>query len=85
MAGKMQYSRIIALFDNWDMYTNALNESVNAVGELQHEQDIYMESTQAHLQQLSTAWQRVYDSAIDNGKANGVIDLLTGATKGVAN
>ena len=85
MAGKMQYSRLIALFDNWDMYTRAVNDSVGAMGELQHEQDIYMESTAAHLQQLSTAWQRVYDAAIDNGKANGIIDLLTGMTNGLAN
>ena len=55
MAGQRQYSRLIALFDNWDMYTKAVDDSRNAVGELQKEQDIYMESTAAHLKQLQTA------------------------------
>jgi hypothetical protein len=36
------------------MYTNALNESANAAGTLQKQQDIYMESTDAHLQKLRT-------------------------------
>ena len=85
MAGQRQYSRLIALFDNWDMYTKAVDDSRNAVGELQKEQDIYMESTAAHLKQLQTAWERVYDAAVDNGKANGIIDVLTGLTNGVAN
>ena len=54
MAGKMQYSRLIALFDNWDMYTKYLNDSTNALGTLNEQQDIYMESTAAHLKGLQT-------------------------------
>lgn len=85
MAGKMQYSRLIALFDNWDMYTKELETSTNAMGTLQHQQDIYMESTQAHLEQLSTSWERVFDSFIDNEGINEIIDVFTGLTNGVAN
>lgn len=85
MAGKMQYSRLIALFDHWDMYTEYLNDSVNALGELQKEQDIYMDRTSAHLQQLKTAWERIFDSLIDNKGVNGIIDVLTGLTNGIAN
>ena len=54
MAGKRQYNNLIALFDNWDMYSKSLETSANAMGTLQHQQDIYMESTEAKLQQLKT-------------------------------
>ena len=85
MAGKMQYSRFIALFDNWDQYTDALNMSKNAMGELQAEQDIYMESTSAHLKQLEAAGERVADAFVDNKGINGLVDVLTGLTNGFAN
>ena len=55
IAGKQQYSRLIALMDNWDQYEQALSVSEGAMGTLQEQQDIYMDRTQAHLQQLSTA------------------------------
>lgn len=85
MAGKMQYSRLIALFDNWDMYEQTLEESKTATGELNREQEIYMESTKAHLEQLSTAWERIFNDIIDNKEINKIIDVFTGATEGVAN
>ena len=65
MAGKRQYNNLVSLFDNWDMYTNAIETSRNATGELQKQQDIYMESTEAHIQQLKTQWEDMYDSLID--------------------
>ena len=59
--------------------------SVNAMGTLQEQQDIYMESTKAHLAELSTAWERVFDSFVDNKGINSGIDVLTGLTNGLAN
>lgn len=79
MAGKMQYSRLIALFDNWDMYNEAFNESVNAVGTLNEQQNIYMESTEAHLQQLRTEAERTYDILFDQDAVNSFADSLNGA------
>ena len=77
LAGKRQYNNLLALFDNWDMYTNALETSRNSMGTLQKQQDIYMESTAAHLQQLKTEWEDLYDSLIDTNDINGVLDLFT--------
>lgn len=78
MAGKRQYNNLIALFDNWDMYTDALNTSVKAVGTLQHQQDIYMESTAAHLQKLKTESQKTYDILFNQDDVNDFADALTG-------
>ena len=77
MAGKRQYNNLIALFDNWGMYESALATSKNAVGTLQKQQDVYMESTEAHLQQLSTQWEDFYDSILDTDTINSLVDALT--------
>ena len=85
MAGTRQYNNLLSLFDNWDMYTDAIATSRGSLGTLQAQQDIYMESTEAHLEQLSAAWERVWNSAIDTKATNGLIDILTGLTNGFAN
>lgn len=77
MAGKRQYNNLLALFDNWSMYESALETSKNSVGTLQTQQDIFMESTEAHLQQLKTQWEDLYDSLLDTQDINKVVDGLT--------
>ena len=77
MAGKRQYNNLVALFSNWDMYEKSINTSKNATGELQKQQDIYMESTEAHLQQLKTEWEDLYDSIFDEKTINSLVDGIT--------
>ena len=84
MAGTRQYNNLLALFDNWDMYTEALKTSGEAAGTLQKQQDIYMESTEAHLQQLSTEAERTYDILFNQETVNEFSDALTG-TLGIFN
>ena len=81
MAGTRQYSRLLSLFDNWDMYTKAVNESANATGFLQQQQDEYMESMEAHLAQLKAASEGLYDSLFDTGSMNNLIDVFTDLIK----
>lgn len=76
MAGKMQYSRLIALFDSWDKYEDALNVSKNALGTLQEQNDIYLESTTAKLKTLKATWQDLYAGLINDDELNGGIDSL---------
>lgn len=61
------------------MYNEAFNESVNAVGTLNEQQNIYMESTEAHLQQLRTEAERTYDILFDQDAVNSFADSLNGA------
>lgn len=79
LAGKRQYNNLLALFENWDMYNEAVNTSINAVGTLQHQQDIYMESTAAHLEQLRTEADKTYDILFDQDIVNSFTDAATGA------
>ena len=77
MAGTRQYNNLLALFDNWDEYTESLETSRNAAGSLQKQQDTYMESMEAHLQKLSTEGERVYNNLFDANAVNPLIDALT--------
>ena len=43
LAFKRQYNNLVALFDNWDMYGEALETSMNAAGTLQNQQEIAMD------------------------------------------
>lgn len=76
MAGTRQYNNLLSLFDNWDMYQEALETSKNSAGELQKQQDIYMESTEAHLQQLATEAEKTYAILFDQDSVRGFIDLM---------
>lgn len=77
MAGTRQYNNLTALFDNWDMYQKALRTSQSSAGTLQEQQEIYMESVAAHLQQLQTASEGVMDSILDSDTIITFADALT--------
>ena len=77
IAGTRQYNNLLSLFDNWDMYTKALDTSANAAGTLQEQQDRYMERTAAHLQQLKTETEDLYDSLFETESFNDLIDGIT--------
>lgn len=77
MAGTRQYNNLLALFDNWDEYTKTLQISQTAFGTLQKQQDIYMESSKAHLEQLEGAWENLFDAFFDNKGMNSFFDMLT--------
>lgn len=83
MAGTRQYNNLLSLFDNWDMYTEALKTSADAAGTLQEQQDIYAESTQAHLQELATSTEGVFDSMLDANMINTVVDALIPLVNGI--
>ena len=85
IAGKRQYNNLLALFDNWNMYNQAVATSENSLGTLQKQQDTYMESTAAHLEQLKTEWEDLYDSVLDTKDLNKLIDGLTNVLNLVTN
>lgn len=84
MAGTRQYNNLISLFDNWSDYEDALSTSMNANGEIEQEQETYMESIQAHLKTLSTSWDDFYDSMLNSGTINTVIDGLSSVGSALA-
>lgn len=84
MAGKRQYNNLFALFENWDMYKDAKETSENSLGELQTQQDIYLDSLESKLEQLSQAGENVVDSLFNADDIKPVVETLTTITNGVA-
>lgn len=85
IAGTRQYSRMMALFDNWEMYERAMTTSVNAAGTLSAQQAIYLDSLEAHLEKLSTTAEDLYSSLFDEETLKDFIDGLTVAVQGIDN
>ena len=81
VAGVRQYSQLMALMNNWDFFKENLNTANNATGELQRQQEIYMESMEAHLQKLRTETERTYGAIFDEKSISKVADIATHALK----
>ena len=77
MAGQRQYSRLLSLFDNWGMYEESLKTSQNSLGTLNEQNEIYMESMEAHLNKLTAASEKLYGELMDPEGINPLIDSLT--------
>ena len=76
VAGTRQYTQLVALMDNWDYFQQNLQTASSATGELNKQQEIYLESTQAHLDKLSTSAERLYSNLIDSEGLNDLIDVF---------
>lgn len=77
MAGTRQYNNLLALFDNWGMYEKALQTSANAAGTLSQQNEEYLDSLEAKMQQLTTTAEDLYLSLFDSDSFKDGIDLLT--------
>lgn len=77
IAGTRQYSRMMALFDNWDMYESAKSTSQGAAGTLQAQNEEYMESMEAHLNKLQAETEELYQTLFDADSLKPLINGLT--------
>ena len=71
------------MFENWDKYQAALKTSQNAEGTLQKQQDIYMDSIEAHIKQLTAEAENLYQTIFDADAVKDMFDSLTGVVKTV--
>lgn len=79
MGGQRQITQVSALFQNWTMYSDLLNDSLNSEGALLQKNNIYLESTAAHMEKLSTEKERTADVLFDAETINTFVDALTSA------
>ena len=78
LAGKRQYNNLIALFDNWTMYTDTLNVSLESAGTLQEQQAIAAESLANKMDVLRATAEDLYDNLFNE---EAMKDMVDGATK----
>lgn len=85
VAGKRQYTQLMALFENWDMYQESMSIAMNADGALQEMADIYAESWEAASARVTASLENIYNKILNdqaiikftNG-ISGVIDVVGG-------
>jgi hypothetical protein len=77
IAGARQYNNLLALFDNWNMYTDALKTSADAAGTLNKQNETYLESTEAHLNKLTAAQEKFQSSLLDASTISDFSDVLS--------
>lgn len=85
MAGQRQINNLLALFNNWDKYSDLVNISMQSQGTTMEKNSRYMESLAAHLNQLNAAQQRFKSAMIDSDSFKGLVDFGTGAVTIFAN
>ena len=85
IAGLEQYNRLVALMDNWSMYQDAYNVSLNSAGATMEQNVTRMDSMESKLNGLTSEFERLYQSLSDEETFKDIIDFLAGAVGGVAN
>lgn len=77
MAGTRQYNNLLALFDNWDMYTKSLDTSAKAAGTLSKQNEIVLESLDAKINALTASTEKFYMTLVDNDSFKFLIESFT--------
>lgn len=64
VAGVRQYTQLVALMDNWDVFQENLNTAYTAEGSLREQADIYAESWEAAQKRVKASLQEIYSALI---------------------
>ncbi len=78
MAGKRQYPQLVALFENWDMYTENLDYSQNSEGEIEAQQQIYLDSIAGMQEKAKASWEEVYSHMFEGDMFKTVYESIAG-------
>lgn len=68
----------MAILENWDEVLKAQEVAANSAGTSAQKYDIYLNSMQAHINELKTVWSEFLMNLADSGTINGAIDMLKG-------
>lgn len=81
IAGKQRGNQVAALIQSFQsgQAQKAYQESLNSAGSAQKEQDRWMESAEAKIQQLEAAWQSLSDTVLSSDFLKGTVDTGTSA------
>ena len=66
LAGKRQYTQLLALMNNQDMYFNAMDMAENSEGTIDQQAETYAKSWEAAQKRVKTAAQGIYDSLLND-------------------
>ena len=83
LAGQRQASRLMALFENWSMYTDAVDTSQNALGSTLEQNTIRMDSIGYKSKQLRAEVEDLWDSLLDEDVFKSSIDAMSSIVSGI--
>lgn len=66
VAGKRQYTQLMALFDNWDMYGKNLATAMNSEGTLEQMNSMYEEGLKAAQDRAKASIETLYSALLDD-------------------
>lgn len=81
LAGKRQYTQLIALFDNWDKYQSTLQVSQGAEGTLDEQQAIFEDRFTSAKKRLEAAKESIYQDLFSTDELTNVIEGITTITE----
>ena len=76
VAGKRQYTQLLALFDNWDKYRVTMSQISDTQGELNKQQAMYLEGIDGAKQKLAANKDALKAQLIDDEMIIGVVDAF---------
>lgn len=85
VAGKRQYTQLMALFENWDKYQENMVTSSKARGTLDRQNEKAMQSINKELEELKGVASDFWNKIFDKDTVVGLIDFLTDAIVGFEN
>ncbi|MGE5637212.1 MAG: phage tail tape measure protein, partial [Chloroflexota bacterium] len=83
MAGTRQQNRLIALFNNWEMYQQAVKDSQDAEGTAYEQNIIRMDSIDSKAKKLRASLEQIWMDMLNSDQMKSMLDFFTSLTDGV--
>lgn len=83
IAGKRQYTQLMALFENWDMYQQNMVISEDSAGALDKMQETWATSWEAASNRVRNSMEGIYSSLIDDSVVTGFLNIIAEVISGV--
>lgn len=83
LAGSRQQNRLVALFDSWDDYKEAVTTSLNSEGTTLKQNEVYMDSYAAHAKELQASMESLYMELFNSDDMIGIVDAINEIVKGL--
>ena len=83
LGGTYHLNRIMALFNGWQMYEDAVTTSLEAEGTALRQNAIYMESYDGHLKQLKATAESLYTTILNTDAMSTFTHILAGLIEGL--
>lgn len=83
MAGVRQKDRLLNLLNAYSESVRLYEGALLATGSAQRKHNVYLQSTEAHLNKLQTSYTKIWQNVFQSEDIRTAISLLTGLTKGI--